>query len=325
MSVVLVRRLLVGLATVGLAAGLLAGAGQTARSTPAAAAVQTGRDYVSLVNPWVEADIGRYFFFQSASNPFGMVKLRPDTSTNAAWGTGYRKNEDMVKGFSHVHEWQLSGVQAMPTSGESVSKLQGDTGWQSHVEHDDSEVAEPGYHKVHLDRYDIDAELAVTDRVGLHRYTYGNAGPSEIIVNLGGQLGEASMENAHVTRVSDHELEGYVVEHNGRTRLYFDITFDRPFDSMHGWANGALLNGGDPVDEAAGANSGVYVRYDQLDAGDQVQMKVALSFTSEDGARRNRQIELPGWDFNAVRPRRRPAGTTSSVGSTSRAARISSR
>ena len=30
------------------------------------------------MNPWVEADIGRYFFFQSASNPFGLVKLRPD-------------------------------------------------------------------------------------------------------------------------------------------------------------------------------------------------------------------------------------------------------
>ena len=42
------------------------------------------RDYVKLVDPWVEADIARYFFFQSASNPFSFVKLRPDTSTNAA-------------------------------------------------------------------------------------------------------------------------------------------------------------------------------------------------------------------------------------------------
>jgi putative alpha-1,2-mannosidase len=50
---------------------------------PATAAAAAGRDYVSLVDPWVEADIGRYFFFQSASQPFGMVKLRPDTSTNA--------------------------------------------------------------------------------------------------------------------------------------------------------------------------------------------------------------------------------------------------
>jgi predicted alpha-1,2-mannosidase len=293
------RRLLALPLIICLTAGLLATVGSGTAAT--AAGTDRNRDYVSLVNPWVEADIARYFFFQSASNPFGMVKLRPDTSTGAAWGTGYRKNENMVKGFSHVHEWQLSGVQVMPTSGEGVSKLQGDTGWQSHVEHDESEVAEPGYHKLHLDRYGVTAELAVTDRVGLHRYTYDQAGPSEIIINLGGQLGEARMEQSHVTRVSDREVEGYVVQHAGRTRLYFDITFDRPFDSMRGWAGGRLVRGGEPVDEVSGDNSGVYVRYDNVDAGAQIGMKVALSYTSAEGARRNRQIEMPGWDFDAVK------------------------
>ena len=37
----------------------------------AAAPASADRDYVGLVNPWVEADIARYFFFQSASQPFG--------------------------------------------------------------------------------------------------------------------------------------------------------------------------------------------------------------------------------------------------------------
>ena len=111
-----------------------------ARSPPLtfAAPAQAARDYVGLVNPWVEADIGRYFFFQSASSPFGFVKLRPDTSTHAVWGTGYRRNENEVKGFSHIHDWQFSGIQVMPTSGVLPLKTRGDTGWQSHVEHDDS-------------------------------------------------------------------------------------------------------------------------------------------------------------------------------------------
>lgn len=276
--------------------------GVTALGLPASGAMaQERRDYVSLVDPWVEADIGRYFFFQSATNPFGLVKLRPDTSTGAAWGTGYRKNENLVKGFSHIHEWTLSGVQIMPTTGTDVPKLQGDTGWQSHVEHDSTEVAEPGYHKLHLDRYGIGAELTVTDRVGLHRYTYGAAGPSEIIINLGGQLGEALMERAQVARVSDRELEGHVVEHAGMTQVYFTITFDRPFDSMRGWADGSLVDGGAPVDRMSGGDSGVYVRYDHVDAGEQIQMKVALSYTGTDGARRNQQTELPGWNFDAVK------------------------
>lgn len=300
------KRMLAGLTAAVLTSGMLV----AAADAPAALASSTSeqaRDYVGLVNPWVEADIGRFFFFQSASNPFGMVKLRPDTTTHHARGTGYRQNENDVKGFSHLHDWQLSGVQVMPTSGESASKLEGDTGWQSHVEHDDSEIAQPGYHKLHLDRYDIDAELTTTDRVGMHRYTYGAAGPSEIIVNLGGVLGEAVMDDAHVTRVSDREIEGYVNQHGERypgrhdTTLYFNIQFDTPFDSMSGWADGALVDEGAAVDEVTGPDSGVYVNYDHLDAGDQVQMKVALSLTGTEGARRNLEAELPGWDFDGVK------------------------
>ena len=304
------HRLLSGLMAVGVTAGLLVGAGAPPAAFAGSAAAQERapeRDYVELVNPWVEADIGRFFFFQSAGNPFGMVKLRPDTSTHHARNTGYRKNENDVKGFSHLHDWQLSGVQVMPTSGDSVPKLDGDVGWQSHVEHDDSEVAEPGYHRLHLDRYDIDAELTATDRVGMHRYTYRRGGPSEIVVNLAGVLGEAVMENARVTKVSDRELEGYVVQHGERypgrhgTKLFFNIRFDRSFDALHGWADGELVDEGAAVDEVAGPDAGVYVSYDHLDAGDQVQMKVALSLTGTDGARRNLEAELPGWDFDGAR------------------------
>jgi predicted alpha-1,2-mannosidase len=262
------------------------------------------RDYVSLVNPWVEADRGRFFFFQSASSPFGFVKLRPDTATHDGFAGGYRRNEDQVKGFSHLHDWQISGVQVMPTTGEGVPKTDGDTGWQSRVEHDDSEVAEPGYHKLHLDRYGITAELTATDRVGMHRYTYDRSGPSEIIINLGGRLGEATMRDGHVSKVSNTEVEGFV-DQNGYTgqnnRLFFNIRFDKAFGSLHGWSNGHLANDGAELDEVFGDNMGVYARYDNLQAGESVQMKVGLSFTGVEGARRNLRSELPGWDFDAVK------------------------
>ena len=264
--------------------------------TPTAGA----RDYVKLVDPWVEADIARYFFFQSASNPFSFVKLRPDTSTNAAWGTGYRRNEDQVKGFSHVHEWTLSGVQVMPTTGTSVPKTQGDTGWQSHVDHN-NETAEPGYHRLHLDRYGITAELTATDRVGMHRYRYEAGGQSDIVVNLAGQLGEARMDDAHVERIGDRRLAGWVNQRGKHTKLFFDIRFDKPFDSMRGWANGRDVEDGEPIDELTADQMGVYVRYGHLRRGEAVQMKVALSLTGTDGAARNLEAELPGWNFDAVK------------------------
>ena len=325
------RRLLAGLATAALASGLFVHPDQEALSAPSASSAADERDYVSLVDPWVEADIARFFFFQSASQPFGFVKLRPDTSTHNSRGTGYRKNENEVKGFSHIHDWQISGVQIMPTTGADVPKLDGDTGWQSHVEHDETEIVEPGYHRLHLDRYGIDAELTATERVGMHRYTYDEAGPSEILINLGGRLGEAEMENAHVTKVSQNELEGYVVQHGDRyrgrhqTKLFFTIRFDRPFDSLRGWSGGELVDGGQPVDEVAGDDMGVYVRYDDLAAGDQVQVKVGLSLTGTRGRGRTSRLNCRIGISTGSGRSRRSIGMTCWAGSTSRVAPSSSR
>ena len=277
----------------------LAALGAAAALLGAAAAPAGARDYVGLVNPWIEADRGRFFFFQSAATPFGFAKLRPDTSTGSTQGSGYPSTLNEVKGFSHVHEWRLSGIQVMPTSGPPVVKTRGDSEWQSPVDHGD-EVAEPGYHRVHLDRYGIDAELTATDRVGLHRYTYDKAGPGEIVVNLGGVLGQATMKDAHVERVGRRQLVGWVRQSSTGfashdTKLYFDLRVDRPFTALDGWVGDKLV---DDVDALGGEQMGVSLRYDRLSS---LQMKVGLSLTGIDGASRNLEAEAPGWDFDRAR------------------------
>ncbi|MFR9650244.1 MAG: glycoside hydrolase family 92 protein, partial [Rikenellaceae bacterium] len=72
------------------------------------------RDYVSLVYPHLDSENSRWFYFSSACRPFGMVNLSPDTEIDGTWGSGYRYNVDTVKGFSHVHAWQLSALSVMP-------------------------------------------------------------------------------------------------------------------------------------------------------------------------------------------------------------------
>ncbi len=307
MRVRLIRPVTVLSAVFALSVGSTTAVSAAGVSPSAAVDSPSGKDYVKLVDPWVESDIARFFYFQSASQPFGMVKLRPDTSTQQTRNSGYHRNENEVKGFSHLHDWQLSGVQVMPTAGTDVPKLEGDEGWQSHVDHDNGEIAEPGYHRLHLDRYDIDAELTATERAGLHRYTYNKSGPGEILVNLGGELGEAVMKNAKVTKASDRRVRGYVVQHGEgyekkhETKLFFDIRFDKPFDSLRGWTDGELADSGKPIEQVAGDDTGVYARYDNLKAGEQVRMKVGLSLTGTEGAARNLSSELPGWDFGAVK------------------------
>ena len=78
---------------------------------------------VDLVEPLVDAANSRWFFFNSATRPFGMVNLSPDMIINGAWNSGYRYNQDTIRCFSHVHAWQLSAIPVLPTTGEFKGHL----------------------------------------------------------------------------------------------------------------------------------------------------------------------------------------------------------
>ena len=87
--------------------------------TLAAALTATAQEsYIDKVNPFVDTHKSRWFFFDSASLPFGMVSLSPDTATADSWNSGYMYDSLHVRCFSHVHNWQMSGVPVLPTTGE---------------------------------------------------------------------------------------------------------------------------------------------------------------------------------------------------------------
>ena len=146
---------------------------------------------VDLVEPLVDAANSRWFFFNSATRPFGMVNLSPDNLLGGAWGSGYRYNTDTIRVFSHIHAWQLSGIPVMPLTGP-YSGDQGPEDFKSKFDHDREEVR-AGYHKVELDRYNIKVELTATDRVGFHRYTFPASDEAHIVLDLStefrGQVG----------------------------------------------------------------------------------------------------------------------------------------
>ena len=137
------------------------------------------KNYVDLVNPFVDSHRSRWFFFSSACRPFGMVSLSPDTDTEHSWGSGYLYGSEYIRCFSHIHNWQMSGVAVMPTVGEFKGHQGMDT-YRSKFTHE-GEIAKPGYHKVKLTDYDITAELTSTMRVGFHRYTFPKSDESYIL------------------------------------------------------------------------------------------------------------------------------------------------
>ncbi|RCR71454.1 GH92 family glycosyl hydrolase [Larkinella punicea] len=251
---------------------------------------------VDLVNPLVDAANSRWFFFNSASRPFGMVNLSPDNAVNADWNAGYRFHLDSIKCFSHIHGWQLSGIPVMPTTGEFKGHL-GAGQYGSPFSHA-SEVIKAGYHKVVLDRYKITAELTSTTRVGFHQYTFPASAQSHILFDFSTFLGPSDTQKGYVKKVSNQEIEGYAIMAPTIRRpktltVFFVAVFDKPFESFKGWRNGTLETPGDLIE---GERTGAYLSF-KTGAGDVRKMKVAISYVSEAQARLNLTAELPHWDF----------------------------
>ena len=241
---------------------------------------------VDKVYPLLDTENSRWFFFSSACRPFGMVNLSPDTEVNSDWGAGYRYRTENIKGFSHIHAWQLSGISVMPicVDTDSLSDLFQDC--SSDFSHN-KEIVEPGYHGVELSRYGIKAELTSTCRVGFHQYTYPSSGSKGVLFSLNEILGPCKNEQGMMRQVDEYTFCGHVI--NGSTtrrpkpiKIFFYVSFDQPVDGLE-------------RDEKTG---NYLLKINSTCC--KLLMKVAISYTSCENARCNMETELPGWNFKEV-------------------------
>jgi predicted alpha-1,2-mannosidase len=266
-----------------------------------AAAAQTclaEKSPANYVNPVIGTAQSRWYYFSSACRPFGMVSLSPDTSIGGDWLYGYIYGQTNIQCFSHVHCWQLYGVPVMPMTGE-LHAQDGLAATASPFSHDD-EIVHPGYHKVFLQRYGITAELTSTCRVGFHRYTFPASEKSYVSFDTSATL-MGPIRSSAIRQVSPTEIAGYSVMSPTQRRLkaftvYFIAQFNKPVE-FGVWQDRHLLP--ESVKEISGTNVGGYVEFPTR-AGEQILMKVAISYTSEDNTRKNLQAELPGWNFDAT-------------------------
>ena len=257
-------------------------------------------NYVELVDPFIDTHNSRWFYFNSASRPFGMVNLSPDTNVKGTWSSGYLYDSSYIRCFSHIHAWQMSGIAVMPTTGDMQGHL-GMEAYKSKFSHD-GEVAKPGYHKVDLDRYQVQVELTSTTRVGYHRYQFNDNQPRYILFDTGAFLAHDSTSHSSVTRVSDTELEGFAImaptfRRSKPVTVYFVAKLDQPFEKFGAWEEGKQLPGA--VIQVSGKDAGAYVQFGPQ--VEKIQMKVAISYVSVDNARLNMETELPHWDFERVK------------------------
>src|SRR4051812_9514328 len=167
-----------------------------------AAAAVDPVDPIDLVNPFVGTEnFGNTF--PGAAAPFGMVQVSPDTGGQG----GYDYKQSSIYGFSQTH---LSGVgcgvagelPVMPTTG-AVNP----SSYASAYSHADEE-ASPGYYRVGLSTYGIQAELTATARTGWQRYTFPSTGQANVLFNTAKANQNVFDSEVHV--VGDRTIEGRV-------------------------------------------------------------------------------------------------------------------
>jgi len=242
--------------------------------------------------------------YPGATVPFGMVQLSPDTRTITWDGcSGYHHSDSVIQGFSHTH---LSGtgvgclgdVLLMPIVGQAQFQVgkPGD-GYSSKFSHA-QEVAVPGYYRVRLDTPGVTAEMTATERCGFHKYTFPASDQSHIIVDLVHNLFNKPLETAiHVENQTTVSGRRVSTGWGGRRAVYFVMEFSKPFLSSDIERDGVTLT---RALEGEGERVKGMFHFNTT-AGEAVLVKVGISATSIEGARKNLTAEIPGWDFEAVR------------------------
>ena len=226
-----------------------------------------------------------------------MVNLSPDTDVNTDWGSGYRYESDSIKGLSHIHAWQLSGLSVLPVTNISLEK---NTDFGSHFSHD-KEIVKPGYHQLILERYGVKVELTSTLRVGFHRYTFPKNSSQQVMVRLGGILGPSDILDGEIQQVDPTTFQGYLI--NGGnirrpldTHVFYAIKLNRPIREIKGWSEEGVTS---ELSKIRGKNSGALLSFDSSE--EELLMKVGISYVSAEQAMLNLNSELSHWDFEQVK------------------------
>jgi predicted alpha-1,2-mannosidase len=253
-------------------------------------------NYSDHVDPMIGTG-GHGHTFPGATVPFGMVQLSPDTRVDGSWDgcSGYHYSDSIIYGFSHTH---LSGtgcsdygdIMLMPMMGQSSfdNKI-----YSSKFSHK-NEKASVGYYAVKLEDDNIDVELTATTRVGFHKYTFNKDGDASVILDLlhrdkllEGEIKVIDNKTVDVFRRSEAWAKDQYI--------YARIEFSKEFVKSEGLTHGLGVQ-----EHTLKYDTGSLFLF-KVKKGESIYIKVAISPVSTEGAKKNMDAELPGWDFEKTK------------------------
>jgi predicted alpha-1,2-mannosidase len=260
------------------------------------------RDLTAFVDPFI-GTAAHGHVFPGAATPFGMVQLSPDNGTSGwDWCSGYNYSDTVIAGFSHTH---LSGTGigdlcdilflpsmtgfslALPDSTASLAKQ--NRVYFSHV----AEQARPGYYSVAL-ASGVDAELTVTPRCGIQRYTAVTGGTMQVLVDLGFAVNWDRPVDCRLswdgTSLSGRRISAGWAE---KQHVFFSSDFSKVPASVE------MINAGTATgrNETEGKNIACVLEF-EMKEGEELVIKTGISAVDEAGAAANLAAEVPDWDFS---------------------------
>ncbi len=267
-----------------------------------------------FVNPFIGTS-GHGHTFPGVTVPFGRIQLSPDTHTEGwDWCSGYHYSDSSIIGFSHTHlsgtgRGELLDILVMPFTGEpnfdAGTRENPESGYRSPFSHA-NEKASPGYYKVLLDKYNIEAELTATCRAGFHQYNFPDGTEQKLIIDLFHGLKTDSISNCNIQVVNDSLVVGSRQskgwgEKGEKDWVVHEVFYAARFSGKI--SNIQVFENGNQVDGKADASGNIVKAALTFKSAENQKLlvKVGISEVDIDGAISNVDTEIPHWNFEQVR------------------------
>lgn len=239
-----------------------------------------GGELTQYVNPYIGTG-GHGHVFMGANIPFGLVQLGPQQPKQGwDWCSGYHYSDSKLYGFGHMH---LSGTGIGDLGDVSLLPVCCEKNKMTHFTHDNEKVR-PGYYSVYLHEKGIRVELTATKRCGMHRYQYpATMKEARLLLNLNQGIGWDALSKCGMQQESKTMITGFRRSEGWAKdqHCYFAAEFSRPVTMK--------FVEGDSISLISAENN-----------GEPLLVKVGISAVSIEGAKKNLQAEISGWDFNGV-------------------------
>lgn len=294
---------------------------------------KTIENFTQFVDPFIgtggKIGEGHGNVYPGAAYPFGMIQLSPDNGGEGwEYCSGYHYPDSMIAGFSHTHlsgtgVGDLADISVMPTQKEIKSdyfiqdrdfisnwgqqhnipeeSIKGNylLKYRSHFSHE-NEQASPGYYSVLLDDDNILVELAATEFVGWHKYTFQNKDKNQhLILDLGFHINRDKPVNTQIKIINDYLITGYRFSTGWAKdqKVFFAMEFSKSIDIHRFFAAGNF-----EADSLVEGEKLKGVFSFMPESGNELLIKTAISSASIEGALANLKTnEHLGWDFETAR------------------------